>query len=126
MRIYISHSKELDYLDVLYHPLRESQLNTEHEIILPHELHVETTQVVSRDILRVCDLCIAEVSYSATGLGIELGWADAFDCPILCIYKSGSKVSGSLKVITKDFIEYESREDMIERITQYLILNKGE
>ena len=124
MKIYVSHSKELDYLDGLYRPLRESQLNTEHEIILPHEVHKEAIKVVSRDILRTCDLCIAEVSYPATGLGIELGWADAFGCPIVCIYKSGSKVSGSLKVITEDFIEYAGREDMIEKIGIYLSTEK--
>ena len=60
---------------------------------------------------------IAEVSYPATGLGIELGWADMHKCPIVCIYRSGQKTSGSLKVVTDKFIEYTDKQDMLEKIT---------
>lgn len=41
---------------------------------------------MTKDIIKTCDLMIAEVSLPATGLGIELGWAKAFKVPILCMY----------------------------------------
>jgi nucleoside 2-deoxyribosyltransferase len=122
MKIYIGHTKSLDYKNELYEPLRFSILNKEHEIILPHETHQNATDFVTRDIIKSCDLMIAEVSFSATGLGIEIGWADAFKCPIICIYRQGQKTSGSLKVVTDKFIEYTDRNDMIEKLI--LVINK--
>lgn len=63
---------------------------------------------------------IAEVSFPSTGLGIELPWADSFECPIICIHRKGSKISNSLKIICKNFIEYTSQEDLIKQISNLL------
>ena len=120
MKIYISHSKELNFKEELYQPIRESQLNSEHEIILPHELYEEATNFVTRDIIKTCDVMIAEVSFAATGMGIELGFASAFERPIICIYKKGTQMSGSLKVITDNFIEYTNKEDLIQKLSEAL------
>lgn len=120
MKIYIGHSRSLDFKNELYKPLRSSILNSTHKIILPHELYKNATDFVTRDIIKTCDLMIAEVSYPATGLGIELGWADAFKCPIICIYRSGNKTSGSLKVVTDKFIEYTDKNEMLEKITNVI------
>lgn len=57
----------------------------------------------------------------ATGQGIELGWADYAKTPILCIYKKGTDISSSLKFITNQFIEYESVEDMIKEISDFIL-----
>ncbi|MBT4723261.1 hypothetical protein HN958_00815 [Candidatus Falkowbacteria bacterium] len=120
MKIYVGHSKQLDNEEQLYQPIRDSLLNDEHQFILPHEIHKEFEKVKSIDIIKNCDLMIAEVSFSATGLGIELGWANAFNCPIIFIYKKGSKLAGSLKLLSDDFIEYDSSKDMIEKIRNIL------
>ena len=88
MKIYIGHAKKLDFKKELYQPIRESQLNALHEIILPHEIHEEASDFVTRDIIKTCDVVIAEVSFPATGLGIELGWADSASVSIICIYKN--------------------------------------
>lgn len=120
MKIYIGHSKELNFKDDLYSPIRESQLNSEHEIILPHEIHQEASDFVTKDIIKTCDVMVAEASFPATGLGIELGWANAFERPIICIYRRGSKIAGSLKVICENFIEYTDKEDLIEKLSSAL------
>lgn len=117
MKIYIGHAKKLDFKKELYQPIRESQLNVLHEIILPHEIHEEASDFVTRDIIKMCDVVIAEVSFPTTGLGIELGWADSASVPIICIYKKGQEIAGSLKVITDNFIEYDDVGDMINKIS---------
>lgn len=63
---------------------------------------------------------IAEVSLPSTGLGIELGWADTFNKPIVCIYKTGSEFSNSLKAISNTFIEYSNTDDLIDRLAKLL------
>lgn len=117
MKIYVAHSNSYDYKAELYLPIRNSILNTEHEFFLPHE---NDMAVNSKDIMKDCDLVIAEVSLPSTGEGIELGRADVFGIPVVCIYKEGSKMSGSLKYVSDTFIEYNTTEDMIEKISKAL------
>lgn len=120
MKIYVGHSKQSDYVKELYQPLRESTLNTMHEIILPHEEHENAVDFLTKELMKTCDLMIAEVSYPATGLGIEIGRADCFNIPILCIYKKGAKISGSLQLVSNHFVEYTDVEDMIENLQNAL------
>jgi nucleoside 2-deoxyribosyltransferase len=117
MKIYFGHSKSFDFKKDLYQPIRSSNLNSQHEIIFPHE----TDEFInSKDIIKDCDLIIAEGTYPATGLGIELGWAEMLGKPVLCVYKKGSKLSGSLKVVTNDFIEYSDPECLIKKIDKFI------
>lgn len=114
MKIYISHSKSFNYEKDLYDVLEASDLN--HEFIFPHK--DSKVSFNSKDLFKYkgCDLVLAEVSNPATGQGIELGWADVYNIPVVCIYNKGSKVSGSLKVICGNFIEYENGKDLIEKL----------
>ena len=117
MKIYIGHSKNFDFKKELYQPLKQSGLASKHELVFPHE----TDQVInSKDIIKNCDLMIAEVSFPATGLGIELGWANCFERQIICIYKTGSKISSSLKVVTNTFIEYSDNEELVNKLSEVL------
>lgn len=118
MKIYIGHSTELNFKEELYLPIRESQLNSEYEIILPHE----ASDFVTKDTIKTCDVMVADVSFPSTGLGIELGWANSFGCPIICIYRKGSKISGSLKVVCNDFIEYTDKGDLIKKLSSALLV----
>ncbi len=112
MKIYIAHSSAFDFQKELYQPIQNSALAKEDEFIFPHRDSGEPFN--SKELFQNgCDLIIAEVSYPATGLGIELGWADLLNVPIVCIYKKGSKASGSLKVVTETFLEYSDTEDLI-------------
>ena len=123
MKIYIAHSKSLDFKKELYQPIRQSSLNDKHTFILPHENSNESFN--SKDYLKnEADLMIAEVSKPAIGLGIELCWADTYNVPIACIYKKGSKISSSLNVVSKKFAEYPNTKELISGIEK--ILNEME
>ena len=117
MKIFVAHSSNFDFKNELYKPLRESVLNSSHEIILPNETGKE---VITKEIIKNLDVFIAEVSYPSTGQGIELGWADIFKIPIICIFKEGSKTSRSLQYVTNNFIAYKNVEDMIIKLEEVL------
>ncbi|MCI8383483.1 MAG: hypothetical protein HFJ33_01155 [Clostridia bacterium] len=116
MKIYISHSSLYDYTNEIYKPIKNSNLFKSNTFFLPHEDKIINT----KDVISNCDLVIAEVSLPATGQGIELGWADYAKIPILCINKKGTEISSSLKFITNQFIEYQSVEDMIKKMTDFI------
>ena len=118
MKIYVTHSTSFDFQNELYGPLRKSELNMVHEIVLPHEHSSE--QFSSKEFMKECDVVLAEVSYPSTGQGIELGWANTYNVPIVCLNKKGMKVSGALKTVSEVFIEYENTEDMVKKLGQYL------
>ena len=117
MKIFVSHSTKYDFENELYAPLRQSDLNKTNEIILPHE---NGQDVLTKDIIKNCDLVVAEVSYPSTGQGIELGWADMFKIPIVCIHKEEGEPSRSLRKITNAFIAYKDRGDMIMKLSAYV------
>lgn len=119
MKIYVSHVRDFNYKDNLYIPLRASSLNLQHELILPHE-NSEESHDTKALFDTGCDLVLAEVSYPSTGQGIELGWASDRNIPIVCMYKKGQTISGSLKLITGDFIQYEDSHDMLEVLEAFL------
>jgi len=117
MKIYVAHSRSFDFQKELYGPIQDSSLAKEHNFIFPHSNSGEpfnSKEFFQND----CDLIIAEVSYPATGLGIELGWADMLKVPVVCIYKKDSKVSGSLKAVTDTFLEYSDSGDLIAKVAQ--------
>jgi hypothetical protein len=120
MKIFVSHSSNYDFQNELYAPLRESDLNSKHEIILPHE---DGQDIITKDIIRDCNLVVAEVSYPSTGQGIELGWADMFKIPIVSMHKEGTEPSRSLRKITNDFIVYKDEGDMAAKLSKYISEN---
>jgi len=117
MKIYVSHSRSLDYLNLLYKPLKTIE---DYEFIFPHEN--EQIPFDSKKLLRSkeVDLVLAEVSFPATGQGVELGWANAFNIPIKCIFKSGSKISSSLEILTNQFLEYKDLDDLQNKIKDFI------
>ncbi len=120
MKIYISHSRNFDYKKELYEPLKNSELAKQHEFIFPYDENDTPFDTKELFESKTCDLVIAEVSYPATGQGIELGWADLLQIPIVCIYKKGVEISGSLSIISKKFLMYTDTNNMIEDITKLL------
>lgn len=118
MNIYVAHSSEFNYIYRLYEPIKNAKSLSMHTFFFPHD---EANKLVkTKEIIKNYDLVIAEVSLPATGLGIELGYADCFNTPILCIYEKGAKVSSSLKFVTNNFIEYDGSKDLIEKIEDFL------
>jgi nucleoside 2-deoxyribosyltransferase len=113
MKIFVAHSSNFDFKNKLYKPLRDSLLNEKHEFLLPQE---KGKEVITKDIIKDCDLLLAEVSYPSTGQGIELGWANVFNVPIICIFREGSKYSSSLGLIVDKFVSYKDVKDMIKQL----------
>jgi hypothetical protein len=122
MKIYLSHSSGYDYENELYLPLKSSVVVREHEVFFPHD--TENRDTNSKSLIEHGDIILAEVSEPSTGQGIELGWASSANKSILCIYRSGSKLSSSLKFITNQFIEYKNPEDLLSKLHNWLAANK--
>ncbi len=120
-KIYLIHSRTLNYKEEIYEPLKNSELLKSYKFILPHEKDEEDEQINSKNIIKEeCDVIVAEVSRPSIGLGIELGWAEVYGKPIICLYKKGSKVTNSLRHISDKFIEYSGSDEMIEKIEENL------
>lgn len=115
MKIFVPHSSNFDFKNELYLPIRNSVLNRQHTFILPQEHGKEQ---ITKDVIKNCDLVLAEVSYPSTGQGIELGWATIFNVPVICIYKEGQTYSSSLNFITNRFISYKNSTDLITKLTR--------
>jgi|WetSurMetagenome_2_1015567.scaffolds.fasta_scaffold720672_2 hypothetical protein len=118
--IYFGHSREFDYQNELYIPIRESKLNKEYNIIFPHEYSQELYDTKGLFKSAKCDLFATEVSYPSTGLGIEMAWAGLYNIPIICFYKKDAKISGSLQAVTDKFIEYKDKTDLINKLREEL------
>jgi hypothetical protein len=114
MKIYLSHAVNSDYQSELYLPLKESKLSQVHQIFFPHD---QKEAVNSKEIIQSSNLILAEVSISATGQGIELGWANASNIPIICLHKAGTTPAGSLKFIANKIITYKDSRDLVNQIS---------
>ena len=122
MRIYIAHSRKMDYINELYKPLRKDPFFSDYELILPHEVSEKSYN--TREFYRTIDLFIADCSEPATGLGIELGWAFDDNKQVYCIYQKGKHISSSIKVITNKFFEYDNTAQMVDLVKK--IINETE
>lgn len=120
MQIYVAHSREFDFQNELYLPIRQSNLNHLHTFVLPHE---KSSNPFDSKLFfqHNCDLVVAEVSFPSTGLGIELGWANIYSVPILSIYRSGSDISNSVRSISHKLVEYTDVADLINQLDRFLV-----
>lgn len=118
MKIYIGHSRDYDYQNKLYSPIRNDKELQKYEIILPHENN--NSILYSKDFYSSIDLFIAEVSLPATGLGIELGFAKRDNTNIVCISNKDTKLSSSLKAVTDKFYTYSSNDELLIIIKQII------
>jgi hypothetical protein len=117
MKLYLSHSSSFDYRKELYKPLK-STLSANLNVFFPHDKGNVGTK--SQDIIAESDYLLAEVSFPSTGQGIEIGWADTNNIPIICFYRSGSKISSSLRFVTDVFLEYSSEQEMTSKLNEWL------
>ena len=117
MKILVVHATNSNFREELYKPLRESSLNKDHHIHLPQEHGRET---ITKEFIKSCNLIIAECTFPSTGQGIELGWADIYNIPILCVSKKETLPSRVLHYVTSNFIVYEDSADMIAQIEMFV------
>lgn len=120
MKIYVSHSREFDFEKELYEPLKNAPFFKDHTFVFPHENADEAYPTRQFFKSGECSLVLAEVSYPSTGQGIELGWANLLDIPIICHYKDGTTPSGSLALISSRLIMYTDKENLVEDIAKVL------
>lgn len=120
--IYISHSTKFNYRELLYEAIKFSHLCKNHQFIFPHDHHKSEKFFKTKDFFLsgICKLVIAEVSLPSTGQGIELGWAEVFQIPVICLYRKDSPISSSLICVSLTFIEYVDVDDMIYQLTNIL------
>ncbi len=118
--IYVGHSTNYDYQNMLYKPLLESKLSENVNFILPH---YGEKNINSKNIIKESDLFIAEISEPSLGLGIEIGRAESHNKKILFIYNIKKEVSSSIKYVKSDIITYLDEKDMIDKIEKYLKQN---
>ena len=123
MKIYIGHSNQMNYKEELYMPIINSTLYKEHEIIFPY---LNNNDFDTKKVIAESDLFIADVSKPSLGLGIEIGRAESIGKKILCIYNKKEKCSSSIKYINADIIEYSDKEDLINKIKEYIDRNSNE
>ncbi len=114
MKIYLAHSTKFDFQKEFYEPIKESKLMQKQDVYFLYDELKGVTPGSTKEIIRGCDIVIAEVSFSGIGLGVELGWADAFGKRIICVYRKGQKGSDFLNVLTDEVFEYSSPEELIE------------
>lgn len=116
--LYLGHAVRWNFQEHLYKPLRNSHFSEEFNLILPHEQSLEPSN--TKSIIENCNVMLAEVSYPSTGLGIELGWAEVFDIPIIAFYQEGRSPTKTLKLVVHDVFEYDSMPDLIEKLSTRL------
>lgn len=120
MKIYFAHSKKFDFIKEYYLPMQNNNGLKKETLLFPHQN--DNSNQNERSFYSNLDLFIAEVSYPATGMGIELGFASDDHIPIYCFYKKGTKPSSSLKCITNAILEYTTPEELADKVAQ--IVNK--
>lgn len=125
MKIFVAHASSFDFEQELYEPLRTLSSQRGDQPVaptlaftFPHEN--KDKNIVTKDIIKSCDIVIAEVSCPSTGMGIELGWADAFGIPIIGMYREGTQISASISKITQNFFVYTDKKHMIELLEKAL------
>jgi nucleoside 2-deoxyribosyltransferase len=121
--IYLAHAKEYpDFKQNLYLPLVDL-LTKDLHLILPHQN--SDSPFNSRQLIfyQKVDLVLAELSYPATGLGIEMGWANSQNIPIIGLTKNNYKVSSSAQMLCQKILFYDEldskfREELLEELSK--------
>ena len=115
MKILVIHSSNFDYKKELYEPIKKSTLSQNHTFILPFE---QSSFPVMKSLIekKEIDFILAEIAYPSTGQGIELGWAEVFGMPVVCVCKKGKVYSGAVKIVTSEIYEYGDETELLAHI----------
>jgi len=99
---------------------------TEHVGLLNNSEHYRSDACIYRtdmDLLKESDVLIAEVTIPSLGVGYEIGKAEEFNKPILCLYRKDSErklsamISGNNRV---KLVRYEKIEEVFQVIDYFL------
>ena len=92
--------------------------NPDINLVWPHAGNDEV-QATKND-LQSADLLLVEVSIPSTGSGIEMGWANDANKPIIAFHQAGTQPSPAVKFVTEQIHTYLSSEQ-IEAVLASLV-----
>ena len=117
MKVYIIHATSFNFKKGLYAPIEALKLN-DIEFVFPHEYTNEAKN--SKEMIKTCDVVIAEVSYPSTGSGIEMAWANYLDVPIFALHHIDRQYSSSIKMLTNHISSYADIAELQKLIVQII------
>lgn len=140
MQIYFSGSiRGMEPQKEWFHKLI-THLKTYGEVLTEHsfsysyaeEIQIDDNWIWERDIkwLKNSDVVVAEVSAPSLGVGYEIGKAEEWGKPIICLFRSTEKklsamIGGSKYCVVKTFKEEKDAFDIIDDFLQELNLLKN-
>ncbi len=119
MAYYAAHSREFDFQNEWYAPLRRVGEELGVTFVFPHEITDAATNTKER--MTAYNAIVAEVSYPSTGLGIELGWAETLGLPIYLVCRESAFISRSVLSLTgHTLITYTDQNDLVAKLISAL------
>lgn len=109
-QIYLAHSSKYDFQNELYKPIKASLLMSDYDFIFL--LDTPNYLPNTKELIKTYSLVIAEMSYPSTGAGIEIGWADAFNIPIILIHNELFNPPPYLKTMSPFILKYNKANDI--------------
>lgn len=123
-QIYFTHARTAKpwdhtwtYSNDLYTPIKKSELFGNYDFQLPHE-HGDDYN--SREAIRRSRALVADVTYPDLGVGIEIGWAQSMDKPIIIVHEEGRSPLPFVKYASSKIYSYSGREDVAAKILEAL------
>jgi hypothetical protein len=112
------------YMKLIGKADRYGEVLTEHVGSVGEE-DLADTDIFARDLewLRTADAVVAEVTTPSLGVGYEIGMAQAWEIPILCLFRHGSGrrlsaiLSGNPEI---QVTEYSALDEALESIGDFL------
>ena len=132
MKIYFAGSirggrdEEKVYLKIIDYLSSFGEVLTEHvgyKNIDKKEQKYSDTYIFDRDVLwlKSSDVMIADVTVPSLGVGYEIGFAEALNIPILCLYNPKNKkplsamITGNKYVIWKEYNNFKEAQLLIKQ-----------
>lgn len=121
LKIYIMHSEKIDYKNILYKPLLESDIGAYNLLILPMSKRFESSYI--KDLLNDSDIVICDLTSCNFFLKTEIKYANKLNKKIYYYINMNDKN----KKKYKDYVEYSDSEDFINKVSNLInSLNKKE
>ncbi len=98
--------------------------------VLDREKDVPPRTVFDRDVAWIdeCDVMIAEVSTPSTGVGYEYGYAIQIGKPVLCVYRSGLRMTKMIlgnPASNLSVAPYENDAELDDKVDAFLNRSVG-
>lgn len=120
------HKKEFKNLNKILKKFLKNKFNIDSYSFVFEFKEKKTNKEMMKKALELIDksdLIIAELSYKAIGIGIEIGYAKAKNKKIIYLKKINTEISSTSEGICDFLIEYINKEDLLEKLSN--ILNKN-